>query len=60
MKRFHISFTVVCPITLEHKHHDSRVIEAETPELAVILARNDLMQSSGIWGKAIDIRWHQL
>ena len=60
LSQYWVAFTLVCPFTLEPKHNVSRVIEAESPELAVILARNDVMYSDGAWGKAIDIKWHLL
>jgi len=60
MSKYHISFTLVCPFTNENRLNWSGIVKADNAELAVIFARNDLMKSRKIWGKAIDVRCNSL
>ena len=60
MNRFHVSFDIVCTFTGEHKVSFSGSIEADTAELAVIFAREQVRKEQRIFGKAVNIKTFQL
>ena len=60
MNRFHVSFDIVCTFTGEHKVSFSGSIEADTAELAVIFAREQVRKEQRIFGKAINVKTFEL
>tara|TARA_Y100001938_G_scaffold94396_1_gene129305 strand:- start:406 stop:630 length:225 start_codon:yes stop_codon:yes gene_type:complete len=60
MNRYHVSFDIVCTFTGEHKVSFSGSIEADTAELAVIFAREQVRKEQRIFGKAVNIKTFQL
>ena len=60
MNRFHVSFDIVCTFTGEHKVSFSGSIEADTAELAVIFAREQVRKEQRIFGKPINIKTFEL